>query len=103
MKSTSNVVIPAVLLCAAQAVALESPVASSLLPAASVGAPAPLPAALVAQPPQAHAPARLLAYEASLAAQLGFEMRPKPLLRPEGICGTISGSGEGWDDSRADC
>lgn len=24
-------------------------------------------------------------------------------LRPEGRCGTISGSGDGWDDSKFDC
>lgn len=43
-------------------------------------------------------PAGLRDYVAMLSAKTGYVA-----LRPEGRCGTISGSGDGWDDSKFDC
>ena len=43
-------------------------------------------------------PSGLRDYVAMLSAKTGYVA-----LRPEGRCGTISGSGDGWDDSKFDC
>lgn len=44
-------------------------------------------------------PERLHEYERALAEQTGFTMAATR----QDICGCISGSGSGWDDSKDDC
>ena len=92
---------------AATALQATTPAAASTQPAAQA---APVPIALQFQVRGARVePDRLLAYEKKLAEDTGFQVArfwddwwPDDPYMP-GRCGTVSGSGGGWDDSKQDC
>ncbi|MEZ5629483.1 MAG: hypothetical protein R3F09_02070 [Burkholderiaceae bacterium] len=87
---------------AATALQATTPAAASAQPAAQA---APVPIALQFQVRGARVePDRLLAYEKKLAEDSGFLLAMRRITGDElGPCGTVSGSGNDWDDSKQDC
>ena len=99
---SKQTIVPAALMLLANTGAILPAPASALPSTGDSGANSAMPiAAMFTATGEAREPARLQSWvadliKASSAPSLDTEW-------PWGRCGTISGSGDGWDDSRQDC
>ncbi|HMK84962.1 MAG TPA: hypothetical protein VK437_03295 [Steroidobacteraceae bacterium] len=99
---TQQNVLPAALILLANSGAILSAPVSAAAATADTGAMSAMPiAATFTATNEAREPARLQAWVGELVKNsIAPSLDTDP---PLGRCGTISGSGNGWDDSRQDC